>query len=425
MNDYRPSRLIVGAVLALTIAAMLLVPAAAQAAPNSSAPTSTVRLVFVHHSTGEAWLNHEWGQLGPSLGANNYFVSDTNYGWGPDASAYYSSDPHIGNHTDIGDWWTWFRSSDTATFAAALYANSDILASYARTLPDPGGENTVIMFKSCFPNSNVGGSPADAIPDIGSNPLKGNSMNELTVGNAKGVYLDLLEYFKLHPDKMFVLVTSPPLKSNETNAAYAANARALANWLVNPNGLLSGYSAGNVFVFDYYTVLTGGHHRIVDGMIEHSAGPINYSAYPTTDSHPSAAGDMIATAEFVPMLNAARNSWRAGTGAMLFANLTPRTASLSTPSAGRTKLSHKKTYTWRGNISPAQIDSSVVRLEIQRLVHKKWRSYTTSSAALRDRSTSWSVKLRVKKTGTFRIRARHSDSDHLASVSRYRKFSVK
>ena len=78
-------------------------------------------------------------------------------------------------------------------------------------------------------------------------------------------------------------------------------------------GYLGGYSAGNVFVFDYYTVLTGGHHRIVGGAVEHSAGPTNYLAFPTGDSHPSAAGDQVATSEFVPMLNAAYNSWKAGT----------------------------------------------------------------------------------------------------------------
>ena len=132
------------------------------------------------------------------------------------------------------------------------------------------------------------------------------------MGNAKGVYLDLLEYFKTRPDKLFVLIVSPPLRSADTNASQAANARYLANWLTDPSGYLGGYSAGNVFVFDYYTVLTGGHHRIVGGAVEHSAGPTNYLAFPTGDSHPSAAGDQVATSEFVPMLNAAYNSWKAG-----------------------------------------------------------------------------------------------------------------
>jgi hypothetical protein len=288
------------------VAALLLgvvAPSVALGAVDTSQPTSTVKYVFVHHSTGDAWLQDSYGGLAASLGANNYFVSDTNYGWGPSA---------IGDHTDVGDWWTWFRGPSAATYTAALYSNTGVNSSYARSLSNPGGENTVVMFKSCFPNSNVGGSAADPIPAIGSNPLAGHGMTDLTVGNAKGVYLDLLEYFKLHPDKLFVLIVSPPLRSADTGSDEAANARALANWLVDPSGLLNGYSAGNVFVYDYYTVLTGGHHRVVSGAIEHTPGPSNYLAYPTGDSHPSAAGDQIATAEFVPMLNAAYNAWRAG-----------------------------------------------------------------------------------------------------------------
>ena len=190
------------------------------------------------------------------------------------------------------------------------------------------------MFKSCFPNSAVDGSASDAIPPIGTNPLKGAGTSDLTVGNAKGIYLDLLEYFKVHPDKLFVLVVSPPFRSADTNASQAANARTLANWLVSPTGLLKDYPAGNVFVFDFYTVLTGGHHRIVGGKVEHSAGPSNYSAFPTGDSHPSATGDRIATAEFVPMLNAAYRSWKAG-GSATLPPMRPCAGSVSSPPSRR------------------------------------------------------------------------------------------
>ena len=43
------------------------------------------RLVFIHHSTGENWLADDNGGLGNALAAAGYFVSDTNYGWGPEA----------------------------------------------------------------------------------------------------------------------------------------------------------------------------------------------------------------------------------------------------------------------------------------------------------------------------------------------------
>jgi len=390
------------------------VPALA-AAPNTAGPTSTVKLVFVHHSTGQAWLEDGYGGLAESLGENNYFVSDTNYGWGPDG---------IGDHTDIGDWWTWFRGTKAATYTTALYANTGINSGYDRTLTSPGGENTVIMFKSCFPNSSVGGSADDAVPAIADNPLAGNGMNDLTVGNAKGVYLDLLDYFQAHPEKLFVLVVSPPLRSSDTNASQSANARALANWLVSPTGLLSGYAGNNVFVFDYYTVLTGGHHRIVGSEVEHSAGPSNYLAYPTGDSHPSAAGDKIATAEFVPMLNAAYHAWQAGESATLPPTIQPRAGTLSRPAAWKYTFSHKKHYSWHGTVSPAQIGSSVVTLEIQRRSGGAWHAYAKPTTELSDTATTWSKRLRVKKTGRYRLRSRHADGDHFSAKSSWREFRV-
>ena len=57
-------------------------PALAGAAVNTAPPASPVKLIFIHHSTGQAWLDDGHGGLGLALHDNNYFVSDTNYGWG-------------------------------------------------------------------------------------------------------------------------------------------------------------------------------------------------------------------------------------------------------------------------------------------------------------------------------------------------------
>jgi len=72
-------------------------------------------------------------------------------------------------------------------------------------------------------------------------------------------------------------------------------------------------------VFDFYNVLTsnggdadtndlnqttGNHHRWRDNTVQHTQTLArNTSAYPTGDSHPSMAGNLKATAEFVPLLN--------------------------------------------------------------------------------------------------------------------------
>jgi hypothetical protein len=110
------------------------------ASDDPSPPSSPVRLVFVHHSVGDELLDAEYGNLGNQLGANNYYVSDTYYDWGQD---------EIGSYTDIGDWWTWFRGDKSAAYMQELYGTTNQHAPYTRPMGNPGGENQVILFKSC------------------------------------------------------------------------------------------------------------------------------------------------------------------------------------------------------------------------------------------------------------------------------------
>jgi hypothetical protein len=146
----------------------------------------------------------------------------------------------------------------------------------------------------------------------------------MTVATAKGIYIDLLNYFAAHTDKLFIVVTAPPLAARETSPEAAANARVFNDWLVND--WLSGYAQNNVAVFDFYDVLTsnggsagmndlyketGNHHRWWNGGVQH-VHPVarDTSAYPTADSHPSAAGGKKASAEFVTLLNFYYNRWK-------------------------------------------------------------------------------------------------------------------
>ena len=86
-----------------------------------------------------------------------------------------------------------------------------------------------------------------------------------------------------------------------------------------------------MLVFDYYDVLSsktgggasdvglasGNHHRVWNGAVQHKTDDgADRSAYPSAggDSHPNAAGDQKATAEFVPLLNAAYNAWKGNGG---------------------------------------------------------------------------------------------------------------
>ena len=136
-------------------------PISSYPASEPAPPSQPIKLIFLHHSSGENWLKDNNGGLGIALRDNNYFVSDTNYGWGPVLEE--GSDP-IGSYTDIGHWWTWFRGPKSTEIMDAVYAESGQHSSYSRLKTDPGGKNRIVMFKSCYPNSNLRGNPDDPVP---------------------------------------------------------------------------------------------------------------------------------------------------------------------------------------------------------------------------------------------------------------------
>src|SRR3989339_154107 len=283
-------------------------------------PANPVRLVFIHHSTGGNWLADSWGGLGRALMQNNYYASDVCYYWGRN---------DIGSRTDLGNWWEWFRDPENSTgYLEDHYAIDQMDGQYGEfermtVNPDPSGENVIIMFKSCFPNSKLLGVPNDPVPSIDNNSMKGQSegSESYTVANAKGIYIDLLEYFKTRTDKLFIVITAPPL----SDPTYADNARAFNLWLVN--NLLTGYTHSNVFGFDFYNCLTtnggntetndlgsenGNHHRWWNGAVQHTYdGNSNTLAYPSEggDEHPNPVGNEKTTSEYIPLLNVAYNRW--------------------------------------------------------------------------------------------------------------------
>jgi hypothetical protein len=275
---------------ATALAAVAAFGTAAHPQANTAPPVSTVRLVFVHHSCGNNWLDTGNGNLGNTLGSNNYYVRDTYYGW----DAPYNTD--IGDSTDTTDWYTWFADTTIQgngmarrdNIMGALYTTSNQNATYS-PIADPGGENDIIMFKSCYPNSEVGGSISDE----------------------KALYNDLLAYFASRTDKLFVLVTPP----GETNVSSWELTEELCNWLCdNENGWLSRYPYHNVAVFDFYNVLseTDAHHRIHDGQVQHYNSPSadGNSPYHNGDDHPNSTGNQKSTDEFVPLLNSFYNCWQ-------------------------------------------------------------------------------------------------------------------
>jgi len=231
----------------------------------------TVNLIFIHHSCGENWLNDG---LNTALNDSGFHVADTYYGW-----------REYGDNTDTTDWPTWFTDSVMQlvyTETGTMTANNSI--------PPAAGENEIVMFKSCYPNSDVGNDIADE----------------------QAIYNSLLPYFESHPDKMFILVTPPPMMHIGTPQL----TRDLTNWLVDRSGgWLSGLSTGNVFVFDFYNVLThpNAHHMAYGGDILHVVSEGADTLYYDSggDDHPNGEGNQKAAREFMSLLGVWREMFAA------------------------------------------------------------------------------------------------------------------
>ena len=338
-------------VLLLGIWWQSLHPAWAQSSNlNTTPPSTPVRLVFIHHSVGEGWLADYSGNLIGWLNAHNYFVSDTYYGWGP---PYNPDDPAdtstIGDHTDIGYWYDWFLGGRRDIFLAELYSTNHLTTGEgSNSIPQPAGDNTMVLFKSCFISGYlITGNPGDPPRQSSSenpNPIWSVSSGnpEYTVSNIKGMYRDLLAYFAAHQDKLFILITTPPSSYDdpELTRSSAERLRAINTWLVHH--WLDSYPYNNVAVFDYYNVLTsnggnfaindlgadsGNHHRLRNVMVQHVVGlNNNYSAYcEASDSHPDGAGHQKAAAEFVPLLNVVYNAWKGAGARPFFMGRSPET----------------------------------------------------------------------------------------------------
>jgi hypothetical protein len=332
--------LLISFFMALTCSLGVSLPGYA-AALNPNPPPASVRLVFIHHSVGANWLSDDNGNLIRGLNANQYFVSDTYYGWGP-------MDPDmgspIGDFTDIGHWYLWFLGPNRDTFLSALYPTTHLTPEPdvygVNHIPQPSGDNTVVLFKSCFVSGYVITGNSNDPPRKSSpgdhNPIWGMGYGnpEYTVSNIKGMYRDLLSYFATRQDKLFILITTPPCNYNDPELirSSAPLLRAINTWIVYH--WLEEYPYNNVAVFDFFNVLTsnggdpdtndlgagtGNHHLLRDGQVRHTVGlDNNFSAYVyDTDSHPTGAGGQKATADFLPLLNVAYHAWQ-GTGGRPF-----------------------------------------------------------------------------------------------------------
>jgi len=272
----------------ISIALVLGLCAVCMAAPTDD-------LVFIHHSCGNNWLGNS---LHDALLAKDYIDerNDITYGTDvapdagrPDSLVFYEGDTP-GNSTNMNHWVLWFN---------------DYLQG-VRSHDCTDGFNRIIMFKSCYPISNITGD--------GSEPGDPFSSTQ-TITNYKAVYRHpdgsgnmythntytykpLADIFAENPDILFIPVTAPPLNYTCTTDANAHRARLFNNWL--KTDWLASYHAAhpglnNVAVFDWFDVLAyADDHPLHPNRLKEEYGGDPESS----NSHPNATANAYSTEVF-------------------------------------------------------------------------------------------------------------------------------
>jgi hypothetical protein len=233
-----------------------------RAGMGSGSESGERRILFIHHSCGTNWMK---SGLVSALESRRNPHSEGRYSFHEAEYGSYlgEGDESLGRFTDLHDWYVKFREDLDRPGDAVDMLN----CKHQDETYSDGGTNTIIMFKSCYPNSEI--KPPDASIDLEDpavraawlDPEQGgyyNGMWDKGVGGpinyVKAAYVGLLEIFREHPDRLFVAVTTPALHHSDTNAGDARRARELNDWLRTE--WLKGYQdkSGhvNVAVFDWF-----------------------------------------------------------------------------------------------------------------------------------------------------------------------------
>ncbi|MFZ5893633.1 MAG: hypothetical protein ACOY0T_21400 [Myxococcota bacterium] len=215
-------------------------------------PSRPLSMVWLHHSTGDRLLK---GGLLDALKQDGIAFHDINY---EEAAV----DGYVvGDHTDIDDW--------PKTFNTPKYF--EVVKRWELTGDKPAHD--IVMFKSCYPNSNI--------------------KNDAQLDEYKQHFNSLVPTFKAHPNILFIAMSTPPLVKKNTTVAAANRAREWSRWLT------SEYAAGlpNVKVFDLFDALA-----IAEGNPDANTLAPQF-ATGRGDSHPSPEGARAVTRLFIPWLN--------------------------------------------------------------------------------------------------------------------------
>ncbi len=230
--------------------------------------TGLTNLFFLHHSTGEAIID-EGNMRGYFDNYNNTHGTDYEF-WDhgynddglrdPDGDVVGCYNIPDDNTDPDGLYYLW-----TSSKTDAVNCRNQIMSNHE-----------VIAFKSCFPASDI--------PD------------EQELNQRKTWYLAMRNYFDQHPERLFVVMSTPPLHRLATDKTAAKNARRFANWLKSSE-YLSGHP--NVVCFDLFNELA----KADDGSSTANMLKYEYEQdHSDSDSHPNTLANQTVGPVFAQFL---------------------------------------------------------------------------------------------------------------------------
>ncbi|MFH2035673.1 MAG: hypothetical protein ABIJ45_04665 [Candidatus Zixiibacteriota bacterium] len=226
------------------------------------------RLVFLHHSVGKGILYQ--GGLMDSLLKHGILAKGATYG------------SELGDYTDIPAWPDKFRNHMNEILK--FKAPPDKEYSDDRS-------NDIVMFKSCFPNSDIAVDGSGQI---------------MTSANFKKHFQNLESSLAGQKDKLFIYLTAPPLNPKVTTLENAKRAREFNYWLIND--WLPAYKknndADNLVIFDLFDFLANDDNVLKNEYI----GAIH------DDSHPNEKANQEITAAFMQFFLPIWEQWQAKSG---------------------------------------------------------------------------------------------------------------
>lgn len=215
-------------------------------APNNTvSPAGTVRILYLHHSTGGVI----WGGGVPEAVAAYNSANGTKY---EITELAYPTNSYPWNNYPYDYWNLWVNHTGTST--ASGEPNLDMLTQ----------NYDVIVFKHCYP---VSGIAADSGAASASSETKSLQNYYLQYAELKTRMLQFKEQ-----NKKFIVWTGAALRASDTTPDQAARAKTFFDWV---KGTWD-QPGDNIYVWDFYSLETEGTLYLT-------------SANAASDSHPNGA----------------------------------------------------------------------------------------------------------------------------------------